>query len=317
MIVYDTKRWWSTLYKLLIGVNLSHNSRMLFRGILLVTLYTLLVVFAKQHYFPKDKIIETPLIFTILGLILGLILVFRLNTAYNKWWEGRMKWGALVNDSRTLASYLHTLLPTDDKETRSYYAAQISNFAIALRGHLRDDIKYDEFEHNDPNYIQSLKEAPHVPHKIATLLMEWMQTSFKRNYISGFDKINIKVQIQNFIDILGACERIKNTPIPFSHSSFIKAFITVYVITLPFGIIDSFHEIYFAITATVLISYALIGVEIISEEIEDPFGNEANDLPLTHLSNIIKKNVYDALEVTYEKEISPVKLEDKLIKVLN
>ncbi len=316
MIVYDTKRWWTTLSKLIFGINTSYNSRVLYKGMLLVTIYTSAITFIKKTYFPNDKLIESPLIFSILGLILGLILVFRLNTAYNKWWEGRIKWGALVNDSRTMASYLHTLLPTDDKETRRYYAAQISNFAIALRGHLRDDIKYDEFEHNDDAYLQSLKDTPHVPHKIATLLMEWMQTSFKRNYISGFDKINIKVQIQNLIDILGACERIKNTPIPFSHSSFIKAFITVYVITLPLGIIDSFPQIYFVIPATVLISYALIGVEIISEEIEDPFGIEANDLPLTHLSNIIKKNVYDALEVAYEKEISPIKSEDKLIKVL-
>ncbi|OJJ20281.1 hypothetical protein BKI52_17595 [marine bacterium AO1-C] len=316
MIVYDTKRWWTTLTKLIFGINTSYNSRVLYRSMLLVTVYASVVTFTKQAYYPNEKLIESPLIFSILGLILGLILVFRLNTAYNKWWEGRMKWGSLVNDSRTLASYLHTLLPNDDKETRRYYAAQISNFAIALRGHLRDDIKYDEFEHNDAAYLQCLKDAPHVPHKIATLLMEWMQTSFKRNYISGFDKINLKVQIQNFIDILGACERIKNTPIPFSHSSFIKAFITVYVITLPFGIIDSFPFIYVVIPATALISYALIGVEIISEEIEDPFGTEANDLPLTHLSNIIKKNVYDALEVAYEKEISPIKSEDKLIKVL-
>lgn len=317
MIVYDTKRWWTTLAKLIFGLNSSYNSRVLYKGMLLVTLYTSAITFAKKTYFPKDKLIESPLIFSILGLILGLILVFRLNTAYNKWWEGRMKWGSLVNDSRTLASYLHTLLPKDDKETRTYYAAQISNFAKALRGHLRDDIKYDEFEYKDEEYLKTLKEAPHVPHKIATLLMEWMQTSFKRDYISGFDKVNIKVQIQNFIDILGACERIKNTPIPFSHSSFIKAFITVYVITLPLGIIDSFPEIYLVIPATVLISYALIGVEIISEEIEDPFGTESNDLPLTHLSNIIKKNVYDALEVSYDKEISSLKSEDKFIKVLN
>lgn len=314
MIVYDTKRWWGTLSKLVLGLNSSYNSRVLYRDMLLVTLYVSIITISNINVF-HFVFVKDSLFFSLLGLILSLILVFRLNTAYNKWWEGRIKWGALVNDSRTLASYLHTILPKNDKATRTYYAAQISNFAIALRGHLRDNIKYEEFEYNDHEYLECLKQAPHVPHKIATLLMEWMQTSFKRDYISGFDKINIKVQIQNFIDILGACERIKNTPIPFSHSSYIKAFITIYTLTLPFGIIDSFGI--YTIPAAVLISYALIGVEIISEEIEDPFGVEANDLPLTHLSNIIKGNVYAALEVEYEKEISPIKLENKLIKVLN
>lgn len=314
MIVYDTKRWWSTLSKLVLGLNSSYNSRVLYRDMLLVTAYVTAVTVINLQVV-HVKFVKDTLFFSLLGLILSLILVFRLNTAYNKWWEGRIKWGSLVNNSRTLASYLHTLLPKDDKQTRTYYAAQISNFAIALRGHLRDNIKYEEFEYQDESYMECLKKAPHVPHKIATLLMEWMQTSFKREYISGFDKVNIKEQIQNFIDILGACERIKNTPIPFSHSSYIKAFITVYTLALPFGIIESFA--YYTIPAAALISYALIGVEIISEEIEDPFGIEANDLPLTHLSNIIKKDVYAALEVEYEKEISPVKLENKLIKVLN
>lgn len=314
MIVYDTKKWWGTLSKLFLGLNSSYNSRALFRNMLIVAVYVSSVTVLNLEVFKKE-FIKDAIFFSLLGLILSLILVFRLNTAYNKWWEGRIKWGALVNDSRTLASYLHTLLPKNDKETRTYYAAQISNFAIALRGHLRDDIKYEEFEHQDDEYINRLRKAPHVPHKIATLLMEWMQASFKRDYISGFDKINIKTQIQGFIDILGACERIKNTPIPFSHSSFIKAFITIYVLTLPFGIIQTFE--YYTIPAALLISYALIAVEIISEEIEDPFGNEANDLPLTHLSNIIKKNVYDTLEVSYDKDISPVRLENKLIKILN
>ena len=97
------------------------------------------------------------------------------------------------------------------------------------------------------------------------------------------------------LDVLGGCERILNTPIPFSHSSFFKSFIIIYIFSLPFGFVNAF--LYFTIPATALISFALLGVEIISEEIEDPFGKDPNDLPLTHLSNLMRKNVYNLLMV--------------------
>ena len=137
----------------------------------------------------------------------------------------------------------------------------------------------------DDQYLNNLRTCPNVPHQIAFQLFEGVEQLQKQHLISEADKINIKQEITAFLDILGACERIRNTPIFFSHSSFFKSFILIYILTLPFGFVNTF--LYFTIPAALLVSYALLGVEIISEEIEEPFGKEPNDLPITFLSGNI------------------------------
>lgn len=313
MIVYDTKNWANTIIKIYLSFNKAYTTRVLFRDILYVLVYTTIVVVVDIELF-GNRLKVNPLFFSLLGVILSLMLVFRLNSSYNKWWEGRKAWGALINNSRTMASNLNSIIPKEEKELRQYFATQIANFAIALQGHLRDEVKFEQLEKLDDAYLQQLKNAKHVPHKIGSLLFEKMEKMVQKGLFSNYDKLNLKTQIESFLDILGICERIKNTPIPFSHNSYIKSFILVYVFTLPFGIVSSL--LYYTIPAVGLISYALIGVEVISEEVEEPFGKEANDLPLIHLSNIIKENVFEALEVEYVVENLSVEVDNKYILII-
>ena len=98
---------------------------------------------------------------------------------------------------------------------------------------------------------------------------------------------------QSFTDIRGACERIKNTPIPYSYSAFIKKFIFLYVITMPFGFALTLG--FYTIPVTIFIFYILASLELIAEEIEDPFGNDSNDLPMEKISENIKRNIQDIL----------------------
>jgi putative membrane protein len=294
MVIYDTKKWGDTFLKILVSFRKANNYKRLLKFILISVVYSGLVTTINLeliHYKPKLD----PVFFSLVGLILSLILVFRLNTSYNKWWEGSQQWGMLVNNSRTLSSYLHSIIDVKDKATRSYMAAQITNFSYSLKGHLRDQMDYHDFQETSPDYIEDLKKYGHLPHKISALLFAKIQELYKNQEISDIDKLIIKPQIENMIDILGACERIRNTPIPFSHSSFIKVSLVIYILILPFGLINSF--MYLTIPVTALMTYALVGVEIISEEIEEPFNVDPNDLPLTYLCGIIKKNVYHVLEV--------------------
>ena len=106
-------------------------------------------------------------------------------------------------------------------------------------------------------------------------------------------KLFFNQELQSFMDICGACERIKNTPIPYSYSAFIKKFIFLYIITLPLGFALTLG--YFTIPATLFISYVLTSLELIAEEIEDPFGNDDNDLPMEKIANTIQKNIQDIL----------------------
>jgi putative membrane protein len=116
---------------------------------------------------------------------------------------------------------------------------------------------------------------------------------YKSNKITGNQLIILNLEIQSFTDVCGACERIKNTPIPYSYSAFIKKFIFFYVMTLPFGYVFSLG--YYIIPVVVFIFYVLASLELIAEEIEDPFGGDENDLPTAKIASNIKKHVEEIL----------------------
>ena len=124
-------------------------------------------------------------------------------------------------------------------------------------------------------------------------MFEQANDLYKRGKISGDQLIILNAELVSFTDICGACERIKNTPIPYSYSAFIKKFIFFYVMTLPFGY--AFSLGYFVIPVVVFIFYVLASLELIAEEIEDPFGNDANDLPTQKIAENIKKHVEEIL----------------------
>lgn len=302
MIIYNTKDW-RKIFLSAFGFGNAYNAKELFKIQAFILLYCLLIVYLRHYHYPPERFIIRldPTFLSLVGVILGLSLVFRVNSSYERWWEGRKQWGALVNHSRTLAANFHAVLPADDQESRHYVAAHIANFAYALKGHLRGQIHWEVFDYPNEREKEAMRQSAHLPYFIAGCLFEKMEALFRSGIICEADKINLKQQIQGLIDILGACERIKNTPIPFSHTSFIKTFIIFYAFFLPIGLVDKFG--WYTIPAVFLISYALAGVEVISEEIEQPFGTDANDLPLRHLSNVIKQNAYDMLQV--HSQVSP------------
>ncbi|HRF79967.1 MAG TPA: bestrophin family ion channel, partial [Flavobacteriales bacterium] len=120
-----------------------------------------------------------------------------------------------------------------------------------------------------------------------------VQRMYHEKTITGDQLIVLNTELVQFLDICGACERIKNTPIPYSYSSFIKKFIVIYVLTLPFGFVFSLG--YIAIPVVMFIFYVLASLELIAEEIEDPFGTDTNDLPMDKIGQKIKENVEEIL----------------------
>src|SRR5262245_39198591 len=124
-------------------------------------------------------------------------------------------------------------------------------------------------------------------------MYEHIQQLYKENKITGEQLLFLNSELQSFTDICGACERIKNTPIPFSYSVFIKKFIFVYVMTLPFGFVFSLG--YYVIPVVAFIFYVLASLELIAEEIEDPFGNDENDVPTDLLAKNIQRHVAELI----------------------
>jgi putative membrane protein len=218
-----------------------------------------------------------------------MLLVFRTNTAYDRWWEGRKLWGALVNNSRNLALRLNAILDKENRKDRDFFARFIPLYASVLDKHLKSpvvELALDEKEHPE---LAAVDIKGHLPNQVAASLMDRIYSLRKEGVISDEELLSITAETGSFTDICGACERIKNTPIPFSYSSFIKRFIVLYVGTLPWSLAANLN--FWSIPVVLFVMYALGSLEVIAEEIEEPFGIDPNDLPTEKISQNIEKNV--------------------------
>jgi putative membrane protein len=216
------------------------------------------------------------------------LLVFRTNTAYDRWWEGRKLWGSLVNNSRNLALKLAVIL--EEEKDRNFFRKIIPIYATILQKHLSN---VETGQQLFDNLDLEIDHHKHKPNQVAKMMFQRINDLYIDKKISGDQLIIINSEIQSFSDICGACERIKNTPIPYSYSTFLKKFIFFYVMTLPFGYSVSLG--YYVAPVVVFIFYVLASLELIAEEIEDPFGNDENDLPTEILAGKIKKNVEELI----------------------
>lgn len=225
---------------------------------------------------------------SLLGFVISLLLAYRTNTAYDRWWEGRRMWGGLVNSSRNLAIKLAVILK--DEHDRVYFKRAIPSYASILNKHLKnEETGLSLFDGLD----LKIDHEKHRPNQVAKMLFQKINDLYNSGKITGEQLIILNNEVQSFTDICGACERIKNTPIPYSYSAFIKKFIFFFVMTLPFGL--AFSLGYFVIPVVIFIFYVLASLELIAEEIEDPFGNDENDLPTQKISENIKKHIGEIL----------------------
>ncbi len=291
MIVYKSKSWLPAIWHFHTGP----TAKGLVKRVLLVGIYVTLITIAELNYVDL-RIKDTPSSFLqAMGILLSLLLIFRTNTAYDRFYEGRIAWGTLVNNCRNLSIFFNAILDREDMESRVFFAKTISNFPFALKNHLRDMPGLDELDETEEGERRDLSNFDHVPAGVSNQL--WVKTEhlYRQGAISESQHINLNQYLTSLIDVCGICERIKSTPIPFSYNLFIKLFILLYVGILPFTVIEVYG--YLTIPAVMLTSYILVGLESIGEEIEEPFGMERNDLPLNQLAQLIRVNAHDILQI--------------------
>jgi ion channel-forming bestrophin family protein len=292
MIQYNPKDWLSFIFRF----HKSDTFIKLWPMILLICMYSGVIAFFEINYWQwseSNKVKNIVVMHSLLGFVISLLLVFRTNTAYDRWWEGRKQWGALVNNSRNLAIKMSALLPKNDIQSRTFFKSFIPQYAVALKNHLRSEatrLELDEAMHPELSEIDHTK---HLPNQLAALLFKKANTLFEAGKIKGEQLIVINNELQSFTEICGACERIKNTPIPISYSAFIKKFIFFYVMTLPWGYV--FNLGYLVIPVVGFIFYVLASLELVAEEIEDPFGTDSNDLPMDKMCINIQKHIEELL----------------------
>jgi putative membrane protein len=252
--------------------------------------YTTIIVYIETQYYP---IKSTSTVHSLLGFVISLLLVFRTNTAYDRWWEGRKLLGSLLNNSRNLALKLASILKEDSKH-KEEARIMISNYALALVEHLSEKHKYYILKDQSAYPISEVLQAEHKPNAVALQLMNFVQKMVIQKCMTTDDLRYIKFEISSFTEIVGACERIKKSPIPYSYSLFIKKFIFVYIITIPIFFSQDFG--YAIVPLTIFIFYVLVSIEMIAEEIEDPFNGDSNDLPMHEISQNIRKNIKEILK---------------------
>lgn len=292
MIFYNPKDWFVAIFRF----HKADTFRALFPLLVFMGLYSWGIVYLEIQYLKlsdNSHAKNITVMHTLLGFAISMLLVFRTNTAYDRWWEGRKLWGSLVNNSRNLAIKLQVMLPEDDPASRQFFKQLIPLYALALKRHLLKEstrLQLDELPHPE---LPDINSTTHLPNDIALSMISKVNRLYKEGKLTGDQLIVLNSELQSFTDICGACERIKNTPIPYSYSAFIKKFIFIYVLTLPFGF--AFNLGYYSIPVTTFIFYVLASLELIAEEIEDPFGQDSNDLPMQRMAEAIGGNVRDIL----------------------
>lgn len=293
MKTYNPKVWY-TLFR----IDKEDTLKKLYIPIICVCIYTWFISYLELEYFQLTKnsrVSNLNIMHSLLSFAISMLLVFRTNTAYDRWWEGRKLWGTLVNSSRNIAIKLNAILDPADTANRKFFRKSIAMYASVLSHHLYSEqtrLALDESEHPELAHIDKNK---HVPNQVASAMISRINRLYEEGKIKGEQLIIINHEMESFTNVCGACERIKNTPIPFSYSTFLKRFLFIYIMTLPFSLVFALG--YLTIPVVALIFYVLATLELTAEEIEDPFGGDSNDLPTQKIADNIRKHVGEILEV--------------------
>lgn len=285
MVQYNPKDWFGLIFQF----HKSDTFRKLFWVMVALALYCLGLVYLELEVL-HIKPAATSIMHSLLGFVISLLLVFRTNTAYDRWWEGRKQWGALVNVSRNLAFKIKAFVPNEDTPLKTRLMNCTGLYATVLKEHLRNGDP-QEMMQVLPDDVKGDESVEHAPNHVANHMQRDALTAFQNHEISQAAYLAILNDINAFTDICGACERIKKTPIPYTYNIFIKKFIFVYIITMPIAFVGEFR--YWSILATVFTFYILASLELIAEMIEDPFGLDSDDLPTDGLAKTIHQNVQE------------------------
>lgn len=276
--------------------------------LLLVTILSTAITII-QHWIPDSFPYYGITTFTLLGIALSLFLGFRNNASYQRWWEARMLWGQLVYDARSLTRQVLSFIDDDNehgRETQRTMVYLTIAFAHAVRHRLRGTPPWADIDpfvasiHHD-----GMRQAKNVPDHIMRLMGKHLGDIRRQGLVSEQVIQNMDERLTSMTIVLAACERIHNTPLPFAYMLLVHRTTYLYCIMLPFGLVASLGWATPLVCA--VIAYTFFGLDALSEELEEPFGLAANQLPLTALSRTIEINLREALgETNLPTDIMPI-----------
>ncbi len=238
------------------------------------------------------------------GSAIGIIVGFRNNSAYGRWWEGRALWGQIVNNSRSLARQVcSTMHPNPERHgedaddlqamQRRLVLHQIA-YVHALRQHLR---KLSPWEEIGPllgqDELAALQTAKNVPLSIQQQIGRLLRESKNRGWIDRLEWQAMDGNLDDLADAQGGTERIKNTPMPKQYDFFPMLFVQIYCLLLPIGMVENLG--WFTPLGSTLVGFMFLALDKIGRDLEDPFDNKIYDVPLTSITRTIDINLRQLL----------------------
>lgn len=259
----------------------------------------IMIISCTIAYFIREYLIAyhfeiSAIIPTVLGTAIAFFIGFNNNQAYDRWWEARKIWGAIVNDSRSLARNLINYV--DDEEAAKRMVSRHISFVYALKAALRDTVDeiYTKYlTDHDKNEVQNHNN---VHNAILNIQAMELQKLYKENKIDGFKFMEINEMLVKLTDSMGACERIKNTIFPTTYSYLTKVFIWLFVVT--FTLVISQQMGYWSIFMGWLIGFVFVSTQINGMRLVNPFYINASGLPLNSISRTIEINLLQMMNET-------------------
>lgn len=241
----------------------------------------------------------------IIGGALSIFLAFRNNSAYDRWWEARSLWGSLVNTARTFSRQVLTMVegadssPTDDSNgpwnlSKQHLVEVQIAYVHALRCHLRGQNPFPELESRfAPDLLGYLRTQRNVPIAILLIMGQALRNFADHGRIDSIRFTALDKTLSDLCNVQGACERIKNTPLPRQYHYFPRLLVAMYSVLLPLGLVEGLGMLTPAVST--LISFIFLSLDTIGKEIESPFDYTVNDTPMTSLTRSIEINLLQNL----------------------
>jgi len=287
MIIKERQNW----FRMLFVWNGSVLPRLMPRLILLFVLSSV-IVYCHGTFF-SYKIPLNPAPFTLFGIALAIFLGFRNTVSYDRFWEGRKIWGALLNDTRSLARQAITMSGyAPCSEEIGLFINYLVCFTYALKHQLRHTDAGDDLRKRLPtNIADEINRAMYKPIIIMKMMGVWVQKAKEKGNIDSIIQTAFDNNLNNLSDIVGGCERIASTPIPYTYRVLLHRTVYIYGFLLSFGFVDSLG--WFTPLIVCFIAYTFVALEAIADEIEEPFGIESNDLALNTMSKMIETTLLE------------------------
>ncbi|HYG51102.1 MAG TPA: bestrophin family ion channel [Flavobacteriales bacterium] len=273
------------------------------KRVLSLTVVAVAVTIAHRYFEIKNITVDS-LPASILGVAIAFLIGFRVNSAYERWWEARKIWGAIVNDSRSITRQIISFgggMGEQGVMVKQMVHRQIA-FVYALKNTLRKTEIFEEikqFVHDDElTWLQTQKNVPNALLQKQAMALADMN---RKGYIDDFRHMQIDFKLSALCDSMGAGERIKNTVFPRQYSFYSTFFVTLYTHLLPFVFVNQSGWV--SIPSTIIIGFIFYALDSIASGIENPFENTLNDIPMSAICRTIEINLKQQLG---ETELPPV-----------